>query len=260
MRPILWLLVAALAILLGWLTITGQAPPAKTGEKVTTQLAQLERGQWLVGPGMLFATVHLSTWSEPGGEPVKRKKVVLISTATKTFQGLIVGVVGGAHWLRRGQELYRLLPGKTKVTQVKDRAVWQAPFAGSALSVAEFLVGFQLERYDLAGSALVQSGEREMTLLARPDSQAPYARLEVYVEAQGKLQHLKAYDTSGRLLKTVKILAYTEFQHTPLIKRLVVEDVPDSLRTEVLIQGRKPHSLPDFAFTPQTMSTLQIGR
>lgn len=226
MRPIFWLLIAGLLAILLWLWLPRPQPLPQANE-AATPLAAWQQGHWLVGAGALSASVQLSTTGPAGA--LTTQNLVLLSLYTKSFQGLIAVALAGERWLRRGEELYRLLPGESEVTRVEDETVKQTPFLGSALSVEEFLFGFR-----------------------------SYAQLESELDEQGRLKRLKAYDSQNTLTKILEILSYAQFQGQSLLERLRVEDVQDGRQTEVWVKERKVLALPEFAFTADTLKNLQI--
>lgn len=255
MHPIFWLLIAGLVAIVVWLVVPHPQPPSQP-EAATQLLARLEEGHWLIGAGSFSASVQLSH-SGPEGQPTT-KNVVVISTATQGFQGMIAASLEGERWLRRGEELYRLLPGESEVTQVDDLAARRASFLGSALSVEEFLIGFRFERYAPSAVSLEGGRESHVTLLAKDYPNTPYARLEVELDAQGRPTRLESYNSQGMPLKTVEILSYADVQGKPLIERLLASDLQGGTRTDVWMKERKVHALPEFAFTPETLKSLQI--
>jgi hypothetical protein len=167
MRPIFWLLIAGVMAILLWLWFPRPRPqPPPPANEAATPIAAWQQGHWLVGGGALSASVQLSTTGQAGAPTTQN--LVVLSLYTKSFQGLIVAVLEGERWLRRGEELYRLLPAESEVTRVEDEGTKWTPFLGSALSVEEFLFGFR-----------------------------SYAQLESELDEQGRLKRLKAYNAQG---------------------------------------------------------------
>lgn len=258
----LWILVAVgVATLLAWIAL-GFTPSPSISQNADTTSTLTTPGHWLVGAGPITASVQLTT--EGSRSETTTRNLALFSLVTDSFQGLIAISMGQSdlRWLRRGEDLLQFRSEQGDVVPIDTLDDRRGAFLGSAVSIEEFFVGFQLDAYRQVGHAARGDGGLRITLAA-PDSadtqvELAYARIDVIVDADGRPVRWEAYGAADSLSKTVVIERYVDYRDQSVIGAVRVRDERNSIESTLTVSNREAHALPSFGFTPATLQSMEV--
>lgn len=206
---------------------------------------------WLVPDGVYAMTLRLT--SDTLDTSPTQQRVILISRMTSDFQGIMAIVPEGPRWLRRGQEVYRLLPDSKAPDLIEANTTKEVSFIDTAFSVSDFFFGFGSGKLNLD-----PSGQGRVVVQVDPTSHTPYHRLDVETNEKGCPVSLVAYDESGMALRTLTVLSYVDVPHLCWPQHVVVENSLKKLSTDVVVEKWSVQAFPPFVFTPQTLKSFTI--